>query len=60
MSRKQKSPEFYERYPTLFHPYFTNVKTEIIERLSQAGFSYYRSILNLDAIIDNQELQHIF
>lgn len=60
MSRKYKSPDFYERYPALFHSYFPNVKTEIVQQLSEAGFSYYRSVLNLDAIIDNGELERLF
>lgn len=60
MSRKFKSPDFYERYPALFHNYFPKIKSEIIEQLSLAGFAYYRSILNLDALIDKGEMQRIF
>lgn len=60
MSRKYKSPDFYERYPALFLIYFPETKTDIIAQLSKAGFSYYRSVLNLDAIIDNKEFHLLF
>jgi squalene-hopene/tetraprenyl-beta-curcumene cyclase len=60
MSRKQKSPDFYQNYPALFHSYFPQVKPEIVETLSNAGYAYYQSILHLDAIIDKQEFHRIF
>ena len=60
MSRKFKSPEFYEKYPALFHNYYPAINTETVKQLSDAGFAFYRSVLNLDAIVDNGELQRIF
>ncbi len=60
MSRKFKSPDFYETYPALFHNYYPMVKTKTVNQLSDAGFAFYRSVLNLDAIIDNREVQRIF
>lgn len=60
MSRKRKSPDFYERYPALFHYYFPTISSETVQVLSEAGFSFYRSVLQLDAVIDNKELHRIF
>ena len=60
MSRKFKSPDFYEKYPALFHNYYPAINTETVKQLSDAGFAFYRSVLNLDAIVDNGELQRIF
>ena len=60
MSRKFKSPDFYETYPALFHYYYPAIKTETFKQLSDAGFAFYRSVMNLDAVIDNGEVQRIF
>lgn len=60
MSIKGKSPEFYEYYPRLFHCYFSGVSDDVVEVLSQAGYSYYLAIIKLDAIIDDQEYHHLF
>jgi len=60
MSHKLKNPDFYDRYPALFQYYFSSIHFEKIEKLSEAGFDFYNSILKLDAIIDNQELHRIF
>lgn len=60
MSRKRKSPDFYERYPAIFHQYFPTISPETVQILSEAGFSFYRSVLQLDAIIDKKEFHHLF
>lgn len=60
MSRKTKSPDFYERYPALFHDYYPTIRSQIVAQLSEAGFAFYKSVLELDAIIDNQETYRIF
>lgn len=60
MSHKKKSPEFYEYYPKLFHDYFPDIDKVTIDLLSKAGFYFYQSILQLDAVIDNQENHRIF
>ena len=60
MSRKLKSPEFYEHYPALFHNYFPDIRSETFAELSEAGFSFYCSVLQLDAVIDKKELHRIF
>lgn len=60
MSRKFKSPDFYEIYPALFHNYYPAIKPKTVKKLSDAGFAFYRSVMNLDAIIDNGEVQRIF
>jgi hypothetical protein len=60
MSIKEKSPEFYEYYPKLFHNYYPKIDEATIKTLSEAGYSYYLSILKLDAIIDNKEFHKIF
>ena len=60
MSHKKKSPEFYEYYPKLFHDYFPDIDKVTIDLLSKAGFYFYQSILQLDAVIDNQENHRIY
>ena len=60
MSIKEKSPEFYEYYPKLFHKYYPKIDEPTINILSEAGYSYYLSILKLDSIIDNKEFHKIF
>ncbi len=60
MSIKEKSPEFYEYYPKLFHNYYSDIDKDTIKSLSQAGYSYYLSILKLDSVIDNKEFHKIF
>ncbi|MDV3928938.1 prenyltransferase [Elizabethkingia anophelis] len=60
MSHKEKSPEFYQYYPKLFHGYFPHVNERTVTALSEAGYLYYQSILNVDAIIDNSENNRIF
>lgn len=60
MSHNLKTPDFYDRYPALFQYYFPSIHFEKIDKLSEAGFDFYNSILQLDAIIDNQELHRIF
>lgn len=60
MSSKQKTPDFYEYYPKLFHNYFAEIDSEKIEVLCNAGHDYYLSVLDLDSVIDNKELNKIF
>lgn len=60
MSRKSKTPDFYERYPALFHNYYPAISIDTINTLSEAGYIFYRSILQLDAIIDNKEMHLLF
>jgi len=60
MSIKEKSPEFYEYYPKLFHDYYSEIDTDIVKTLSEAGHNYYLSVLKLDAIVDNKEFHKIF
>lgn len=60
MSIKEKSSKFYEYYPKLFHDYFSDIDKAKIDLLSKAGFYFYQSIMQLDAVIDNQENHRIF
>ncbi|MHC6198657.1 hypothetical protein [Elizabethkingia miricola] len=60
MNRKEKSPEFYQYYPKLFHGYFPHVNERTVTTLSEAGYLYYQSVLNVDAIIDNSENNRMF
>lgn len=60
MSIKENSSSFYEYYPKLFHSYFPDVEEEVVNLLSKAGFHFYQSVMQLDAIIDNQENYRIF
>ncbi|BFO68094.1 prenyltransferase/squalene oxidase repeat-containing protein [Chryseobacterium sp. KCF3-3] len=60
MSNKEKSPEFYKYYPKLFHDYYPKIEKSTVNILSEAGYSYYQSILKLDSIIDNMEVHKIF
>lgn len=59
MSIKQKSPDFYKYYPKLFHNYFPLLNFYTINILSEAGYSYYLSILKLDSVMDNKEFHNI-
>lgn len=60
MSIKEKSSSFYEYYPKLFHGYFPDIEEGVIDLLSKAGFYFYQSVMQLDAIVDNQENHRIF
>lgn len=59
LKTKDTSPEFYKHYPLLFHSYFPDVKQELVNDLSQAGYVYYHSVLKLDAVFDKNELSGI-
>lgn len=60
MSNKKKSPKFYEYYPKLFHDYFSDIDEVTINLLSKAGFYFYQSVVQLDAVVDSQENHRIF
>ena len=50
----EKSPEFYKQYPALFYAYFPTISTDTVRLLCDAGYTYYNSILCLDALIDDR------
>lgn len=54
-----KSPSFYKHYPKLFYSYFKEVSEEKVDILSKAGYFYYHSVLSLDSIIDDENLEDI-
>lgn len=51
LNLKDKSPEFYQYYPQLFHFFFADVKNSEVNNLSNAGYLYYLSYFMLDSII---------
>ncbi len=53
------SPKFYQYYPRLFESYFTNVDKKTIEKLCDAGYLYYHSILCLDSIVDDKQFSNL-
>ena len=55
----EKSPSFYKNYPDLFSRYFKKVLKEQIEDLSKAGYFYYHSVLSLDTIVDDGEVEEL-
>jgi len=55
LKSNDKSPSFYQIYPELFYAFFRNIDKDVVNRLSDAGYLYYQSILCLDSIIDRKE-----
>ena len=55
----EKSPEFYKQYPALFYAYFPTISTDTVRLLCDAGYTYYNSILCLDALIDEGETKSL-
>lgn len=53
------SPDFYKRYPCLFLEYYNSVSKKIIEKVSEAGYDYYKSVIILDSVIDNSEFSNL-
>lgn len=48
------NPSYYLYYPHLFKDFFYLRDTEILKKLSIAGFLYYKSTIYLDEIFDNR------
>jgi len=47
------SDRLYTQYPQLFASAFNNIEEQEIETLNAAGYLYYKSVLLLDELIDN-------
>jgi squalene-hopene/tetraprenyl-beta-curcumene cyclase len=58
LKKNDESPKFYQEYPKLFNSYY-NIDAKKLSVLSEAGYYYYHSILNLDHLIDNGEFKEI-
>ena len=59
LKKTDQSPSFYRQFPALFLPYFSiNKKShKTIHDLSEAGYLYYLSLLQMDQLIDEGNLR---
>ncbi len=48
------NPDYYLFYPYMFHSVFNFHDENILEKLSVAGFLFYRSIILIDDVFDNE------
>jgi len=53
-SEEKSSDQIYTQYPQLFGTAFNNIEEQKIETLNTAGYLYYKSVLLLDELIDNE------
>lgn len=58
-NQRDKSPEYYQYYPKLFHAYFSDIQEVLVDHLSKAGYSYYNSILYMDLLVDRKDFRHL-
>lgn len=50
----QNNPDYYLYYPYLFNSAFGFFDKKVLDKLSIAGFLFYRSIIFMDDIFDNK------
>ncbi len=56
--KTDRSPQYYQYYPRLFHSYFSNIDNEIVNKVSDASYLYYHSILLIDKVIDDGNVEY--
>lgn len=59
LANSDRSPAYYQYYPRLFKDYFDEVSDDKIVKLSEAGFLYYHSTLQLDSVVDEGDISVI-